>query len=122
LRPRPYSAAIGGVNSVPPNDSVEALAAVLGEDAAKEIVRLYLSSFPETLRNLIDGTREDQLRLVHGVKSSSLHMGAMELSDRLASIESKLIKGDGTLTQDDLLAIEAAYGAIEPALRIYGSS
>jgi Hpt domain len=110
------------VSAVPPNDSVEALAAVLGEDAAKEIVRLYLSSFPETLRNLIDGTREDQLRLVHGVKSSSLHMGATELSDRLALIEEKLIKGDGTLTQDDLSAIESGYGAIEPALKVYGSS
>ncbi|HEY5228604.1 MAG TPA: Hpt domain-containing protein [Opitutaceae bacterium] len=106
----------------PPNDSVEALAAVLGEDSAKEIVRLYLSSFPETLRALIDGSREDQLRLVHGVKSSSLHMGATELSERLALIEGRLIKGDETLTQDDLAAIEAGYNAVEPALRIYGSS
>jgi hypothetical protein len=106
----------------PPNDSVDALSAVLGEEATKEIVRLYLSSFPETLRNLVDGSREDQLRLVHGIKSSSLHMGATELSERLAMIEERLIKGDSSLTQEDLDSIEAGYAAVEPALRVYGDS
>ncbi len=104
----------------PPNDSVDALSAVLGEEATKEIVRLYLSSFPETLRNLVDGTREDQLRLIHGIRSSSLHMGATDLSERLGMIEERLVKGDATLTQEDLDSIEAGYGAVEPALRLYG--
>jgi hypothetical protein len=110
------------VSQLPPNDSVDALSAVLGEEATKEIVRLYLSSFPETLRNLVDGSREDQLRLVHGIKSSSLHMGATELSERLAMIEERLIKGDSSLTQEDLDSIEAGYTAVEPALRVYGDS
>jgi Hpt domain len=96
------------------------MAEVLGEDSTKEIVRLFLSSFPETLRGLVDGTREEQLRLVHGVKSSSLHMGATELSDRLAGLEERLTRNDGTLTQEDLSAISADYEAIEPALRRYG--
>jgi Hpt domain len=98
------------------------MADVLGEDSTKEIVRLFLSSFPETLRSLVDGTREEQLRLVHGVKSSSLHMGATELSDRLAGLEERLTRNDGTLTQEDLSAISADYEAIEPALRRYGGS
>ncbi|HZZ19188.1 MAG TPA: Hpt domain-containing protein [Opitutaceae bacterium] len=106
----------------PPNESVDALSAVLGEEATKEIVRLYLSSFPETLRNLVDGSREDQLRLIHGVKSSSLHMGATELSERLAAIEARLTKGDAVLTQQDLDSIEAGYTEVEPALRQYGAS
>jgi septation ring formation regulator EzrA len=101
---------------------VDALSAVLGEEATKEIVRLYLSSFPETLRNLVDGSREEQLRLVHGVKSSSLHMGATDLSERLAEIEERLTKGDASLTQEDLDSIEAGYRQVEPALRQYGGS
>jgi HPt (histidine-containing phosphotransfer) domain-containing protein len=110
------------VSQQPPNDTVDALSAVLGEDATREIVRLYLSTFPETLRSLVDGSREDHLRLIHGIKSSSLHMGATELSERLAEIEDKLIKGDGALSQQDLDSIEVGFTAVEPALRRYGGA
>jgi hypothetical protein len=94
------------------------MADVLGDDATKEIVRLFLQGFPDAYRGLGAGTAEEQLRTVHGLKSSALHMGALELSERMAVIENRLSR-DGALSQDDMAAILKDYDAVAPALRRY---
>jgi HPt (histidine-containing phosphotransfer) domain-containing protein len=108
------------VSSPPPNEAIEALSSVLGDDATREIVRLFLHDFPESARRLGAGAREDQVRIAHGLKSSSLHMGATELSERMAAIEKRLASGDAeALGPGELEGAMAQFRAIEPGLRKY---
>ena len=61
------------------------LAFLVGDDAAREIVRLFLQTFPDSIRSLRIAGRQDQLRIIHGLKSSALHMGADRLSERITT-------------------------------------
>jgi HPt (histidine-containing phosphotransfer) domain-containing protein len=105
-----------------PNEAIEALASVLGEDSTREIVRLFLEDFPQSVRRLGDGKREEQVMIAHGLKSSALHMGATGLSQRMAAIERKLSAPAETLSRDELSAAVAEFGAVEPSLRAYAGS
>jgi hypothetical protein len=110
------------VSQLPPNDALKALEEVLGNEATREIVRLYLKDFPDALRRVSGAGREDQMRLVHGLKSSSLHMGATDLSDRLASLEEKLGARREPLEQDEIASAVADFGAVAPTLRAYAGA
>jgi HPt (histidine-containing phosphotransfer) domain-containing protein len=111
------------VSPPPPNEAIEALASVLGDDATREIVRLFLHDFPESAHRLGTGTREDQVRIAHGLKSSALHMGATELSERMAAIEKRLAAGAGeVLGEGELEAAIAQFRAVEPGLRKYAGN
>jgi HPt (histidine-containing phosphotransfer) domain-containing protein len=105
-----------------PNDSVGALAEALGHEGAKEIVGLFLSDFPDSMRKLAAGGLPEQIRIVHGIKSSALHMGAMKLSARMAALEDGLGKGSASITAETLAAIAAEFDAIAPALRAYAGA
>ena len=107
------------VSEQPPNESVGEIEAVLGGDATREIVRLFLGGFPESFRSLGAGNREDQLRMIHGLKSSALHMGATGMSERLAALEARLNAEEEAITPQDLAGILSDFGAVEPALRRY---
>jgi HPt (histidine-containing phosphotransfer) domain-containing protein len=111
-----------GVPPPPPNEAIEALASVLGEDSTREIVRLFLEDFPQSVRRLGDGKREDQVMIAHGLKSSALHMGATGLSKRMAAIETKLSATAETLSPGELSAAVAEFEAVEPMLRGYAGS
>ncbi|HMD61303.1 MAG TPA: Hpt domain-containing protein [Opitutaceae bacterium] len=93
-----------------PNLALKDLASLVGDDAAREIVRLFLSSFPESVRSLGQGSRQDQMRIVHGLRSSALHMGADRLSQRISELEEKLAQPGATLEAGDL---DAAVGEFE---------
>jgi HPt (histidine-containing phosphotransfer) domain-containing protein len=112
----------GGVSQPVPNETVGALESVLGEESTREIVRLFLHDFPESIRRAAAAGREDQMRIVHGMKSSALHMGAAALSERMASLEKKLGTPGETLDPQELEAAIADFGAVEPALRRYAGS
>jgi hypothetical protein len=111
-----------GVSLPPPNESILALADVLGEESTREIVRLFLHDFPESARRLGSAGRDDQARIAHGLKTSALHMGASGLSERMAAIEAKLAGGSGILTDDDIAGAIADFGQVEPELRRYAGS
>jgi HPt (histidine-containing phosphotransfer) domain-containing protein len=95
---------------------------VLGDESTREIVRLFLRDFPESMARLASGTREEQVRIVHGLKSSSLHMGATALSELMASLEERLTGHGGDLLQEDLDAAEARFEAAAGGLRKYAGA
>lgn len=113
---------MGSMSTPPPNEAIEALASVLGEDSTREIVRLFLEDFPHSVRRLGEGRREEQVMVAHGLKSSALHMGASALSQRMAAIERKLTATSDALGPDDISAAVADFEALEPGLRAYAGS
>jgi hypothetical protein len=106
----------------PPNEAIESLASVLGEDSTREIVRLFLDDFPKSVRRLGSGSREEQVMIAHGLKSSALHMGATGLSQRMAAIERKLSATSEALSPGEISAAVAEFEALEPGLRGYAGS
>jgi HPt (histidine-containing phosphotransfer) domain-containing protein len=110
------------VSTLPPNEAIEALAAVLGDEDTREIVRVFLDDFPDSARLLGTSGREDQRRIAHGLKSSALHMGAKGLSERMAAIEESLSRDGETLAPGELEAAIADFGAVEPELRRYAGA
>lgn len=92
-------------NPTPPNRAIADLVDLLGVADARELVRTYLHEFDTIIRQLATGDRQKQHRLTHSLKSSARHMGAMHLSQRLATLEARLQLPDGTLTPDDLMAV-----------------
>jgi len=110
------------VSELPPNESIKALEEVLGDQATRDIVRLFLHDFPESIRRLGGAAREDQMRIIHGLKSSSLHMGATTLSERLASLEDQLGSSGEPLTPFELSPAIGDFGAITPGLRKYAGT
>ncbi len=104
-----------------PNEAITGLAEILGEDATREIVRLYLDELPQAFRRLPAASREEQVRIVHGLKSSSLHMGAQDLCNRVAELEDRLARQGRELEPADLPALQADFEAVAPALRTYAA-
>jgi HPt (histidine-containing phosphotransfer) domain-containing protein len=105
----------------PPNEAIQALADVMGDDATREIVRLFLADFPVSIRKLEGSGRDEQLRIAHGLKSSALHMGAMELSARMAEAEDRLSGPGEPLAPEDFAAAVADFEALAPALKAYAT-
>jgi len=103
----------------PPNDAIRELATVMGDDAAREIVRLFLDDFPVSIGRLGTCGQADQHRIVHGLKSSALHMGAMALSRRMAAIERRLEAPGTAILPADVSGAVSDFDAVAPALRLY---
>jgi hypothetical protein len=110
------------VSLPPPNDAIRELEAVLGDEATREVVRLFLDDFPSSIRRLGKGSREEQVMIAHGLKSSALHMGAAELSGRMAKLESRLASPGETVSAAELAAAIADFGAIAPLLGRYAGA
>jgi hypothetical protein len=113
---------MGGVSATPPNDAISELAAVLGDEATREVVRLFLDDFPASIGRLEKGEREEQVMVAHGLKSSALHMGALGLSRRMAELELRLGKPGETISEAELAGARADFGAIAPRLREYAGT
>ncbi len=110
----------GGVERpTAPNQALNDLAQLVGGDAAKEIVRLFLQSFPESIRELSASERHDQMRIAHGLKSSALHMGAGRLSERIGEVEAKLADTARPLAAGDLAPANEEFESFAAALRKY---
>lgn len=99
--------------SPPPNDALAELAAVLGEDNVRTLVRTFLRDFPVSQRGLEGGERANRLRLAHSMKSNSRLMGAMELSNYCAGLEARLSTPNGAdVNAADIAAIGKMYREI----------
>lgn len=103
----------------PPNDELAELAAVLGEDNVRTLVRTFLRDFPVSLAELAGpGDRKNRHRVAHSMKSNTRLMGAHDLSHRMAALETRLEQPDGAdITADDLTLIERDYEKIAGPLR-----
>jgi HPt (histidine-containing phosphotransfer) domain-containing protein len=102
----------------PPNDALADLAAVLGADNVRTLVRTFLRDFPISFQALGHSDRKNCHRLAHSMKSNSRLMGAHQLSQRMAEIEARLSEDDGgDVTPDDLSYISAEFEAVAAPLR-----
>ncbi|HEY1848692.1 MAG TPA: Hpt domain-containing protein [Opitutaceae bacterium] len=102
-----------------PNAAIGALEKTLGAESTRELVRLFLTEFQDSIRAMRTAAPEEQLRLAHGMKSSARHMGADGLSMRMAALEARLLAKGAAIDQDDLGNAARDFGAVEPALRKY---
>lgn len=106
----------------PPNDALVDLAAVLGADNVRTLVRTFLRDFPASFQELGGGERHNRHRLAHSMKSNSRLMGAHSLSRRMAEIEARLSEDNGgDVTEEDLAAISIEFEAIAGPLREFVS-
>lgn len=105
--------------SRPPNQALQDLVLLVGDEATKEIVRLFLQSFPESMRDLTGSGRPDQIRIAHGLKSSALHMGADRLSRQMSEVEARLSVPGSVFAADDLTPATEEFEAIAGDLRRY---
>jgi HPt (histidine-containing phosphotransfer) domain-containing protein len=102
----------------PPNTALAELAAVLGDDNVRTLVRTFLRDFPISFRELNGGDRYNRHRLAHSMKSNSRLMGALTLSERMAEIELRLAEENGRdITPQDIAKISAEFEAIATSLR-----
>ena len=119
MRPQAFWAAIAGLSPPPPNNALRELASLLGDDPTREIVRIYLRDFPQSIGRLGAGNQEEKQRIVHGLSSSSLHMGAHALSERLAAIEDRLKRPGETVQPEELASVAGDFEVIAAPLRHY---
>ena len=103
-----------------PKAALAELAEVLGEDNVRTLVRTFLRDFPVSFSELSGGDRANRHRIAHSMKSNTRLVGAMELSQRMAALETRLEQaGGGDITPEDLAAISREYEVIAAPLRAF---
>jgi hypothetical protein len=107
------------VSKEPPNEALRDLAALVGDEATREIVLLFLRDFPESMRGLAASSREDQIRITHGLRNSALHMGAEGLSRQMGAIEDRLGRPGEELAPQEVADAMAGFEAFATDLRSY---
>ena len=105
-------------NVPPPNQALADLAAVLGEDNVRTLVRTFLRDFPVALKDLRNTDRKNRHRLAHSMKSNSRLIGALVLSARMAALEERLsVENGDDVTPQDLTGIAADYAEVAGPLK-----
>lgn len=100
-----------------PNEDLAQLAALLGVDNVRALVRTFLREYPLLLRELADGDRKTRHRVAHSLKSNARVIGARALSARMAAIEEQLGTDEPDLDMTDVAAIAAAFDSAAKPLR-----
>jgi HPt (histidine-containing phosphotransfer) domain-containing protein len=104
----------------PPNKALADLAAVLGDDNVRTLVRTYLREFPLSIQNLGGGERRDRHRMAHSMKSNSRLVGAIELSQRMAELELRLADANGRdVSAEEITSIKAQFETVAAPLRAF---
>lgn len=103
----------------PPNSAIEELATALGEESARELAEMFLTSFAAVLQDLGAKDREQRKRAAHSLKSSARIVGADLLSSRMAELEARLTNTPGDVTPADISATIEEFERIAVALRAY---
>ena len=103
----------------PPNSAMEELATALGEESARELADMFLTTFAAVLRDLSAGTREERKRAAHSLKSSARIVGANTLSARMSDLEARLTNTPGDITPEDITATVGDFEKIAVVLRAY---
>jgi len=103
----------------PPNSAIAELAEALGEDSARELVDMFMSSFAAVLRDLNSGDHEQRKRAAHSLKSSARIVGAGVLSNRMAELEARLTNTTDDVTHEDITATIEEFERIAVPLRAF---
>ncbi len=108
--------------SLPNNDLAE-LAALLGVDNVRILVRTFLREYPLLLQQLMDGDRKTRHRVVHSLKSNTRVIGARTLSARMAALELRLNDASAPdLNTSELAEIAAEFDAVAAPLRVFAQA
>ncbi len=92
-----------------PNDSIAELIGILGVEETRGLVHTYLKEYDSLIRIMVAGSREEQHRATHSLKSSSHCIGLFSLSSYLKALEAKLSQPLGTVTKDDITGVIAEF-------------
>jgi len=105
----------------PPTEALAELASVLGDDNVRTLVRTFLRDFPLSFQELSTSPdRKNRHRVAHSMKSNSRLMGALQLSEQMAVLETRLAEETGgDVTPQDLAAISAEFDTIAGPLRAF---
>lgn len=104
----------------PPNADLAEIAALLGDDNARILVRTFLREYPLLLRQLATGDRRTQHRIAHSLKSNARVIGARDLSARMAAFEARLSSDAGAdIDASELAEISTSFDAASEPLRTY---
>lgn len=104
----------------PPNEELAELAALLGDENVRSLVRTFLRDFPVSFRELSGGDRKNRYRIAHSLKSNSRLVGAHQLSQRMAALEARLQEENGAdVDPQDLAAITQDFAAVEGPLKSF---
>jgi len=103
----------------PPNSAIAELASSLGEDSARELAAMFLTSFPAVLHDLQGRDREERKRAAHSLKSSSRIVGATKLSGQMANLEDRLTNTLGDIMPADIAATVEEFERVAAELRPY---
>lgn len=105
-----------------PNPAIAELISCLGEEDARELVRMFLKSFEVSLESLGASNHEEKRRIVHGVKSSSRIIGVLPLSRWMRELEERVAAGGGLETADLARARELFAEARPPLAEFVGDA
>ena len=103
----------------PPNSAIEELAASLGEESARELAEMFLTSFDGVVRDLNSANREERKRAAHSLKSSARIVGASALAGRMAELEARLTNTTDDVTPGDISATLDDFERAAVQLRAY---
>jgi HPt (histidine-containing phosphotransfer) domain-containing protein len=105
----------------PPNASIAELASGLGLEDARDLVRLFLDSFDETLAALSAKDLTERRRAAHSLKSSARIVGLLGISQQMAELELRLSSPPGDVTPADISAARKEFETVAPALRAFSA-
>lgn len=110
------------MSSVPLNNDLKELVALLGESNVRALIRTFLREYPQLLQQLANGDRKTRHRIAHSLKSNARVIGERTLSARMATIEDRLSTDTGAdLTTAEIAEIEAAFDTAAASLRIFAA-
>ena len=103
-----------------PNPDLASLAAVLGEENVRILIRTFLAECPGLLGSLETGDRRTRQRIAHSLKSNTRVLGARAFSDRMAELERRLSNPEEPdLTPAEFADIAAELQRFSEPLRAY---
>ncbi len=117
MRIGPDAVTLASVSGPPPNEKLEGLVAMLGDAEARELVRIYLSSVPKLVAEMAGEDRVRVRRAAHTLKSSSLQMGAADLSAHARELERRLDEGSPLPDAIELKLFQGQVRSVERQLR-----
>lgn len=106
----------------PPNRDLADLAALLGNDNVRQLVRTFLREYPILIGQLASGDRKTQHRIAHSLKSNARVIGAHSLFAHMAQIEERLSRADGPdLAPAEVAAVRTLFDDAADKLRDFAA-
>jgi HPt (histidine-containing phosphotransfer) domain-containing protein len=102
-----------------PNDRLAGLVAALGRDDTRELVALYLDSYPGLVADIAGGDALRAERAAHSLKSSSQQMGLPALAKKLAALEIRLRSTGEAASPAEVEILKAEFALAEGPLRAF---